>query len=155
MSDRLFGRDRPSSRGVDRLSTGLLLAAVLGYSWVASGTEPFTVAAGVTTAIPIGALIAAALVQGRMADAGLIARRSPGGDPVTVLWQDRAGRAGIVTWGVLACLVVGWELFNYFHADRYLHPTLSSFLDTVSAHHASKAVLYLAWLLGGWYLLRR
>jgi hypothetical protein len=153
--DRLFGRGRPSSRGVDRLSTGLLVAAVLGYSWVASGTEPFTVAAEATTAIPIGALIAAALVQRRMADGGLIGRRSPGGDPVTVLWQDRAGRAGIVTWGVLACLVVGWELFNYFHANRYRHPTLSSFLDTVSTHHASKAVLYLAWLLGGWYLLRR
>ncbi len=152
------GRDHEGLRsGTARRVVGAgLLACGIAYAWFASSTRSFTAGAEIATAIPLGLLVGGAVLQSRLGNPFPIERVDrPPRTGIVGRWQDPRARAGMVAWGLLVPLSVMWELFNYFQSDRHQHPTVSSFLDTVSLHHWSKAVLYLGWLLLGWFLLRR
>jgi hypothetical protein len=58
-------------------------------------------------------------------------------------------------WTAALLHVGGWELFCYADAPRRAHPTLSSLLDTLTAHQVGRAVAFLGWLAFGWYAVTR
>ena len=126
------------------------LVATAAYSWWAAGTTPFTVAADVATAIPLGVLVALALAQWRAP------RR--GGAPARPLRRlDPPGTATGAAWPLPSVLLaaLAFELYNFFSAPRSAHPTVSSLYDSAAGTHAWKALFFLAWLALGWDLLRR
>jgi hypothetical protein len=126
------------------------LVVTAAYAWWVAGTTPFTVGADVATAIPLGVLVALALVQWRAS------RR--GGQSLRALRRlDRPGRVTGAIWPLPAVLAaaLGFELYNLFSAPRSAHPTVSSLYDAASGTHAWKALFVLAWLALGWDLLRR
>jgi hypothetical protein len=129
---------------------GAALVAAAAYSWWAATTTSFSVAADVATAIPLGVLVALALVQWR---AG---RR--GGELAPPL-RRLEGPAAVTgaAWPLPGVLLVAlaFELYNLFSAPRAAHPTVSSLYDAAAGTHAWKALFFLAWLALGWDLLRR
>jgi hypothetical protein len=68
--------------------------------------------------------------------------------------------AGTLAW--IAVLVAGclWELGALLQqpsltTDSYSHPTISTLTDPVLATSPGRAVVLLAWLALGWYLVKR
>jgi hypothetical protein len=126
------------------------LVAAVAYSWWAATTTPFSVGADVATAIPLGVLLALAVIQWRANRRGVAPAR-----PLRRL--DRPERATGAAWPLPGVLLaaLAFELYNLFAAPRSTHPTVSSLYDAAAGTHAWKAVFFLAWLALGWDLLRR
>jgi hypothetical protein len=126
-------------------------------------------------------VIAGALLAGAAAYAGVVGSFSRYSWPVTACiivlgtvvvmfgWHGpvrarpvggRLPVAGTLAWA--AVLVVGclWELGALMQqpsltADSYSHPTISTLTDPVLATSPGRAVVLLAWLALGWYLVER
>ncbi|MGH8988852.1 MAG: hypothetical protein ACRDXC_09700 [Acidimicrobiales bacterium] len=128
-------------------AAGCISLAAL-FAGFASGTSPFTIPADIAVSVP-SALLVGSFVLGRV---------RPGAGP----WRrmDRAlpiaGHASAFPWLVLVAALAGAELASYFHGGpRSDYPTISSGLDALFRYRALKATAWLAWLGGGWYLVRR
>lgn len=126
-------------------AVGLLVAAT--YAAWASGTRPFTTPADVAVSIPSGVFAAALVAERRWPDRGPWQRLSVSHPQST--W-------GGVLWIGVVVLLVGVELVSYFHGGpRSEYPTLSSGLEMLFAHRIAKATGFFAWLIVGWFLVRR
>ncbi len=123
---------------------GLLLTA--GSARAAAATTPFTWAADLATAVPIGAvtLVAVARWPARPDRAAVLGAADP-----------PRPRHPYLGWVVLGAAVVGWELVEYlWRGSRGAHPTLSSMADAFDAHSVGKTLAFLAWLWLGAAIVR-
>lgn len=137
--DRPPGRlRRPalSSRGVRRTLVG---TALLGYSWWAGTTVPFTRNALLIVLLP-GALL------------GVIAYGRP---PERIPAPDRLDLAGSCYWVIAIAALFEWEASAFRDFADTGHPPLSDLINPLLGVHPLKAVAMLAWLLTGWGLVRR
>jgi hypothetical protein len=124
---------------------GVIVA--IGYSLLAARTTPFSTSSDVAAGVPIVLLALAEIVlwvrgRGRAAGTG----------------KERVGAAGGSRWPwlVAAIAVVGWELENYAAAgSRAAHPTFSSMADAVDRYWLLKALVFLGWLVLGWWIVTR
>ena len=120
------------------------VAAVGGYSYVASGTRPFSTGADVVTVIVFGVgvvLLARALVRRHR-------RTAVGENKRLVFWP----------WGLALAVLFCWELATYFagfSGARHAYPTLSSLTDIAFRHREAKAGVFALWVALGWGLVRR
>lgn len=146
------GPDVPD-RGAPRPAVPLRVVAAVAtvgtaaYAWFASATTPFTVAADVTTALPIVGMVAVVALQ-RIRPFGPVWQRLPGDQP--------PGGGTAVPWlVVLALLVVPEGVSLLAGGARSSHPTISFVTDTVFQWHAVKAAVYFVWMWLCWYFVRR
>ena len=141
------------------VAAATVVAVALGLSAAMAFSRPFTAPSEVLTATALALLLAVIVLQqiGRPMSP-LVARReaptwsagTPGGLPGQRGWAARWSG-----WMVLVAATAGWELFSYLSSPRHTHPTLSSMLDAVTAHHAGRGLAYALWLVLGWYLVTR
>jgi hypothetical protein len=124
--------------------TGALLAGAAIYAGVVGSFSRYSWPA---TACIIGLGTVVVLIAGH----GPVRARPAGG---------RLPVAGTLAW--LAVLVAGclWELGALLQqpsitTDSYSHPTISTLTDPVLATSPGRAVVLLAWLALGWYLVER
>ena len=121
---------------------GLFVAVVAVYCWLTAGTRPFSTAADMAVAVPLGAALGLAVVEARTG-------RPWGGPP-----PDRVPRPrDLWPWWVAVALLVGWELFNYFRGPRRSYPTVSSIYDHFARWQWAKGVVIAAWLGLGWAIV--
>ena len=118
-------------------AVGIAVAALVAYSWVASGVRTFTGGAEIVVGVPI--LVAFAI--------GVSWRRT------THLTDD--GPTHPAVWVVLVLALVAWELFELFSSPRHDHPTISSIGDRILDPRPVRAAVFAAWLVVGWLLARR
>lgn len=138
------GSPRLTQARTTTIGVAIVLAAA--YAWFASLATPFTLAADLTTAVPLAGLAATYVAQ-RLRPMSAIWGRLP---------ADRPPRGGAAApWIVVAGVLVASELVSYFGGGRSSHPTLSSLSDSVFRWHAAKAAAYLVWLWLAWHLVRR
>ena len=112
-------------------------ALAVGYAWIATGLQPFTVPALVAT---LGGGIAVIVIVGRFASPPVAAREAVSG---ASLWAALGGAAVI------------WELQAFLQHPRNDHPTLSSLTNDLLQSHGPRAGAMLVWLAVGWWLARR
>jgi hypothetical protein len=122
-----------------------LLVGAIAYAVLASFTRAFTSAADVVVAIPLAGAVAIFALR-------LRTPRSAHPDDAQEVPGRFARRS--LPWFALVVMVVGWELFTYASTPRHDHPTLSSVIDIVDSNHVGKAIVFLLWLILGWYLLQ-
>ena len=120
------------------------IASTVAYAWFASSTTPFTLAADVTTAVPLVAIVGVYLLQRWRPTAPW--RRLPADQP------PPGGTA--VPWIAVVLLLAVSEVGSFF-GPRATHPTLSSLTDTIFQWHAAKAAVFFIWSVLSWYFVRR
>lgn len=151
--------DRRNLEGV-RVVVGLL---VLGYVWIAASSTPFTLEADIVIAIPL--LIALtvfirSVYTSRSISHGQMAHQSCDdklSDPATTDVEspvaNTASISSVLPWVLVISIAISWELFCYFNLPRSSHPTVSSMYDALARIRVAKAVVVIAWLvLGAWIL---
>jgi len=128
-------------------------AAVTGLAWVAAGVV-YAVAVGSFARFSWPATMAvvglATLVVVIGWQGPVRARPDPGPLP----------RTGTALWGGVLLAGGLWELGALaqqpgLDVTSYAHPTISALTDPVLAGHAGRSLALGAWLLIGWYLVRR
>lgn len=115
---------------------GASAALVVGYAWIATGLQPFTLPALIAT---LGGGIVVIMV-GR--------RSSP---PVAA----RETVSGAWLWAALGGAAIFWELQAFLQRPRNDHPTLSSLTNDLLQSHLNRAGAMVVWLAAGWWLARR
>ena len=128
------------------VSRPILLVAGAGAaaSAVMSTARPFTWTADVTTAVAIaGVLLGGCLFASR---ANRTRHSAPLAHPIP--------RPGAVAWLLLVVALTTFELLNLFEAPRRQHPTISSLLVLLTGHDVTRALMFAAWLVAGWWLCR-
>ncbi len=107
------------------------------YAWWAVGFRPFTWPALMAVVVAgVGTIVL-----------GTRRRRPP---------ERRAlNTNGVLIWGIVCALLVGWELAAYFQHPRAAHPTVSSLVDPVIDWRPARALAFLAWIALGADLSRR
>jgi hypothetical protein len=125
----------------------IVAVGALAYAVGASFTHPFTTAADVVTAVPLGAAVVVALRR----------IRSGSGSPLAPAAIGRRVPAvsGWLMWGAVIAVVGGWELYCLANLPRSRYPTLSSLIDMLDSTRVGKALAFAAWLALGWYLAWR
>ncbi len=143
------------------IATGVVLSAA------AAATVPFTWQADLVTALALG--LAAGAYALRLAGVHGPGRPGPSGPsggpgdgrsgaPVVRLPSDGGAAStfdGAWPWLVVSAVLLAWELFSYASSPRRAHPTASSVADLVTRWPPGEAAVFFAWLLLGWYLVRR
>ncbi len=115
-----------------------------GYALGAATTTPFSLAANVVTAIPLLAVVVAAVV------------RWPARPRPLVLPPPERSSHPYRPWAALVAAVVAWELVMYLApGSRGAHPTLSSMIDAANRQYPAKAAIFFAWLYLGAAIVRR
>jgi hypothetical protein len=61
-------------------------------------------------------------------------------------------RRPTIAWCAAAGAVVAFELFALFSLPRRTHPTISSYIGSVTTHDPGKGLLFALWLLIGWWI---
>jgi hypothetical protein len=148
---------------------GLLTGAV-AYSWLAGGLRENTLPAAVAVVVPgIAAVVvarrgtAATAPSSQYQPAGAGAA---GQAPPTVAERarehtpDGVDTRGATVWGLWLLAFLLWEAGAFLFQEsptipNHDHPTLSLLMDPLLQPQPVRALGYLAWLLGGWRLLRR
>lgn len=133
-----------SRRGIRLLLAAAAVVAGGGYAVIVGSFSRFSWPATVAVA-SLGTLIV--LV-------GWQEPRRPGPDygPLPV--------RGTAAWGAVLVAGGAWELWSLFQQPAleitsYAHPTVSALTDPVLASQPGRALVLGAWLLLGWYLVRR
>jgi len=118
-----------------------VVAAGLVAGWWVTSLTPFSAAATF-------AVLGFGVVE--LAGAEVVRRRTG-----RLRWGggDRPGRAYLI-WVVAIVVLAAWELFSLFSQPRSAHPTISSLVDPVLAHHAVRWLAFAAWAWLGWELAR-
>ncbi len=118
---------------ISRAAIALAAAASAAYAWWATGTQPFTLAADLAVLAPVLVVLTMALWPGRAQP------ESPGdgGAPLERTW----------IWVLLAAAAVGLEATALALGGKSRSvPSLSTVVDQALAWHATRWVLFLAWL---------
>lgn len=132
-------------------TVALALAAAAAYSGWASATRPFTTPANVAVSVPSAVFALGVVLRLRWPDTGPWRRLPPGRPPV-----HAGGLRGVAPWLLVVGIFVASELASYFAGgSRAVHPTVSSSLDSLFHYQPAKAAAFFAWLVGGWYFVRR
>jgi hypothetical protein len=134
----------PHARTAAIARVGLFGGAV-AYSWVAGGLDQNSLPA--TAAIVLPGIVGVWLARRRPA------RREPANAPT-------ADPRGAITWALWLLAFLLWEAGAFFFQEsptigNYDHPTLSLLVEPFLEPQPVRALGYLAWLAGGWRLLRR
>lgn len=109
---------------------------VVGFAWLATGLQPFTLPALVAT---LGGGLVAIVAGQRLAP------------PVAVRQSTRR----VWWWAVLAGTAALWELQAFLQHPRSEHPTFSSLTNDLLRGHVPRAGAMLVWLAAGVWLARR
>lgn len=109
------------------------------YSWLASGTRPFTAQADIVT----GTAFAAVTVV-------VLALRCARSDRVPAVRNETA--VSPIPWAVAVGVLVASELITYLAFNRFTFPTLSSLYDEIAHVRVAKAASFFAWLVLGYAL---
>jgi hypothetical protein len=114
-------------------------AGLIGYSWFAAGTVPFTTSALLIVLVP-GAVLA------------VIAYVRP---PKRIPPPDRLNLTGFSYWAIAVGALFEWEASAFKDGAPSWHPALTTLIDPVLGTRPVKAAGILIWLLAGWALVRR
>jgi hypothetical protein len=138
----------PPSRRRQRVVVAALLAVAAGYSWLASDLD-------VSRFMPV-------VVGVPMLAAAIAAFRSwvhhDRKRATTSYERHRFGglhRRSVLTWSVLAALLIGWELRELTGSPRVDYPTVTSIVGNVTSFRPVYALAFLAWLVLGYRLIER
>lgn len=123
--------------------TALVVAAGLLCGWWVTALTPFSAGATVAVLAFGAAEIAVAEVRRR--------RRRPPGPPGAGPRPVVPG-AAYLPWLLAIAGLAAWELFQLFSLPRSAHPTISSMVDPLLAHHAVRWLAFAAWAWLGWEL---
>jgi hypothetical protein len=127
-----------------RTRSAVLLAGGVGYSLIAASTTPFTLPADILTGFATVAMAVLVCLSWPLSTRKVRAAAT-----------GSAGRPYLPWIAVLIVFVV-WELFNYLvHGTRANHPTFSSITDAIDRTYVLKALMFLGWLAGGLFIVRR
>ncbi|RDI42762.1 hypothetical protein DFR68_12425 [Nocardia mexicana] len=118
-------------------------AASIALACTGALTDPFTWQATTLVAIPVIAVLAAAIV------------RPPSRTP-----PDPALRRGTVVWGTLLAAALAWEAYAFVRQPDWLrasaaHPTLSTLLDPAFEQGPVRFAGWLVWVAAGCWLVWR
>lgn len=125
--------------GRRRLRQLMIGSALVAYSWVAASAAPFSMRALLGVLFP-GAMIGA-IAYGRPPE------RLPAPDSLDI--------TGSSYWLIAIAALFEWEASAVRDGTPWWHPSLTALIDPLIAPHPVKSAAFLAWLLGGWALLRR
>lgn len=132
--------DQPSRRllnpAVRRAAVG---AGLIGYSWFAASTMPFTRNALLIVLLP-GAVLA------------VIAYARP---PKRIPPPHRLNLTSFSYWAIAVTALFEWEASAFKDGAPWWHPALTTLIDPVLGTRPVKAAGILIWLLAGWALVRR
>lgn len=123
----------------------ILLAVALGYSAVAVAGAPWTLYSAVFTGVAGFVLLWSALARGW--------HRARIGTPATEIGQ--AGKWGLAVWALLFTALGVWILAVHFSSPREQYPTLSYLMNGWFEDYPVRVGGFLAWLVLGWWLVRR
>jgi hypothetical protein len=121
-----------------------VIAAALGYAWIAAGLRPFTTPEEVFVAVPIVPVVLLAAWPRRSASEEI---------EMAVITPPR--QRGAVIWIALFAAAAAWELLALSSTPRDDHPTLSSIADRVMSTHPGRAAVFALWLALGAALVYR
>jgi hypothetical protein len=133
---------------VERWQVVALVVLGLGYAVLASSTRPFTWAANVVTAVPLGVAVVVTVWSSRDASRPAVVPRADSEAAVAAQW----GR-GWIAWVAPILAIAGWELYCFATLPRAEHPTLSSLIDILDSTRAGKILAFGSWLVLGWFLV--
>jgi uncharacterized membrane protein HdeD (DUF308 family) len=136
------------SRRRRRVVVAGLLAAAAGYSWFASDLD-------VSRFMPVivGVPMLAAAIAAFRSWVHHDRKRASASDE-----RHRFGvlhRRSVLTWSVLAALLIGWELRELTGSPRVDYPTVTSIVGNVTSFRPVYALAFLAWLVLGYRLIER
>jgi hypothetical protein len=114
-------------------------AGLIAYSWLAAGTEPFTISALLIVLVPAVALFVIAYVR----------------PPKRIPPPDRLDLTGFSYWAIAVGALFEWEASAFKDGAPSWHPALTTLIDPVLGTRPVKAAGILIWLLAGWALVRR
>ncbi len=114
-------------------------AGLIGYSWFAAGTVPFTRNALLIVLLP-GAVLA------------VIAYARP---PKRVPPPRRLDVNGFTYWAIAVAALFEWEASAFKDGAPWWHPALTTLIDPALGSRPVKAAGIMLWLLAGWGLVRR
>jgi len=138
-SGDLPGASRPSRPGRRPVRKIVLGAGLVGYSWMAGATAPFSTDALLSVLLP-GAVVAA------------IAYRFP---PERIRPPERIDAIGFSYWAICIAALFEWEASAFRDNSPPWHPSLTELVNPLIGPHPLKSAAVLGWLLAGWGLVRR
>jgi hypothetical protein len=130
---------RPSALRARRVRQVAIAGALVGYSWFAATTVPFTRNALLVVLVP-GAV------------AGFVAYGHP---PQRIPPPDRLDLTGSSYWMIAIAALLEWEASAFRDFTNTWHPPLSDLINPLLDLHPVKAAAMIMWLLAGWGLVRR
>jgi hypothetical protein len=116
----------------------IILAVLVGYSWIAAGTVPFTRNALLIVLAP--GLVLAVIAYGR--------------PPERIPPPKHMDVAGFSYWAICIAALFEWEA-SAFRDNAWWHPSLTDLINPMLGPHPVKAAAILIWLVSGWALVRR
>jgi hypothetical protein len=114
-------------------------SGLVGYSWLAGGTAPFSTKALLSVLVP-GAVL------------GAIAYGRP---PERVPAPDRLDLAGFSYWIIAVAALFEWEASAFTDNSAWWHPSLTNLITPALGPQPVKSAAVLLWLLAGWGLVKR
>lgn len=133
------GRWLDSDRARRRIRRFVIGTGLVGYSWMAGGTKPFSATALLSVLFP-GAVIAV-IAYGRA--------------PERIKPPDSLDITGFSYWIVVLGALFEWEASAFRDNSVWSHPSLTLLVDPLIGPHPIKTIAFLLWLLAGWGLVRR
>ncbi len=72
-------------------------------------------------------------------------------------FRRRTSAAGVTrraatVWGTAAGAILAFELGALFSLPRRTHPTISSYVGSITTHEPEKGLLFALWLAAGWWI---
>jgi hypothetical protein len=114
-------------------------AALVGYSWAAGFTVPFSIRALLSVLFP--GLVLAVIAYGW--------------PPERIPPPERIDIAGFSYWAICVAALFEWEAAAFKDNSRWWHPSLTDLINPIIAPHPMKSAAILVWLLAGWALVKR
>jgi hypothetical protein len=132
------------------------VAAALAYGAVAARIDPYTSLARLAVAVPVASAVGVAVHDG-WHRRGPVRARSLGSEVGRARPADgRAHRpGGLFVWASLFTGLAAWQLVVFTSSPREDNPTFSSLTIEAMAHGPVRAGAWAAWLVLGWYVVRR